>query len=224
MIIHYLPAEKIEQAKSNGTVEESAQKIPAELQALQNLTWLDTSVGLKNSGSVDAYLPLLEIFYTSLDEKSAEIENFYATGDYSNYTIKVHALKSSARIIGAVEFGEDAQLLENAGKSGDLAYIHEHHAAFMRTLQSFKEPLSKIFAGDDSDDKPEADADLMAEVFDAIKSALESQDGETLQEIFAEMSEYRIPQDMAELWTSIKAAVDAGDYVAATALLIHSDD
>ena len=223
MIVHYLPADKV-QLSASDTVEESAEEIPAELEALQGQDWIDISVGIKNSGSVEAYLPLLEIFYTSLEEKIAEIENFYAAADYLNYTIKVHAIKSSARIIGAIKFGEEAQLLENAGKREDVAYIHEHHAAIMQKLRSFKEPLSKIFASDDSDDKPEADAELMEEVFEEIKSAADDMDSERLQDIFAEMSDYRIPQDAAELWNKISAAVADYDYELISDLLTRNEN
>ena len=222
MIIHYLPADKIELSEAGNEVEEESEEIPAELEPLQELDWLDTSVGMRNSGSVDAYLPLLELFYKSLEEKANEIENFYATGDYANYTIKVHAIKSSARIIGAVEFGEDAQLLENAGKSGDIDYVHEHHAEFMQKLRSFKEPLAQFFEADESD-KPEADAGLMEEVLEEIKSAADDMDCDRLQEIIAEMSEYRIPSDLAELWASIKAATDKYDYEAILNLLAGGD-
>ena len=212
MIIHYLPPEKIELSES-GEVEETASEVPDELKALQGQSWIDINVGMKNSGSVEAYLPLLKIFYSSMDEKAAEIENFYAAGDYANYTIKVHALKSSARIIGAVAFGEDAQLLENAGKAEDVEYIRKHHAAFMETFKSFKEPLAKIFEKADNDsEKPEADAEFMAEVFEEIKSAADDMDSERLEDILSELSDYKIPSDKAELWAKISEAVARYDY------------
>ena len=220
MMIHYLPADKVELSAAE-TVE-TATDIPTELAALQELDWLDVNVGMKNSGSVEAYLPLLKIFYTSLEEKASEIENFYAAGDYANYTIKVHALKSSARIIGAVEFGEDAQLLENAGKSGDVDYLHKHHAAFMETLRSFAEPLEKFFAVEETD-KPEVDADLMADVFAEIKSAADDMDSDRLQDIFAEMNDYKIPDDLNKLWTSLVAAANNYDYELILSLLNNDE-
>ena len=223
MMIRYLSSDKIELSASDGTVENTTAEIPAELAKLQGLDWLDTAVGMENSGGVENYLPLLEIFYTSLEEKATEIEKFYAAGDYTNYTIKVHALKSSARIIGAVEFGEEAQLLENAGKRGDVVYIHEHHAAFMQKLYTFKEPLTQVFASDDSADKPEADADLMREVFEEIKSAANDMDCDRLQEIFSEMSDYRIPSDLSELWASLKDATAKYDYEAILNLFSGED-
>ncbi len=213
MIIHYLPTDKIELSAAEDVVEDSTAEIPEELAALQELDWLNINVGLKNSGSVEAYLPLLEIFYTSLEEKASEIESFYAAEDYANYTIKVHAIKSSARIIGAVAFGEVAQLLENAGKNKDVAYINEHHAEFMETLRSFKEPLAKVFEKADNDsDKPEVDAELMADVLAEIKSAAEDMDSERLEDIIAEMNDYKIPEDKAELWAAILSATANYDY------------
>jgi HPt (histidine-containing phosphotransfer) domain-containing protein len=169
------------------------------------------SVGIKNSGSVDAYLPLLKIFYESLDEKSDEIEGFYAAENWQDYTIKVHALKSSARIIGAVSFGEEAQLLENAGKSGDLAYIHEHHTGFMEKCRSFKAPLAEVFAAAQEEDKqvedkPEADADLLAAVYEEIRTAAEDMDCDRLEDIFTEMEEYSMPAQEKEKWKQLKSA------------------
>ena len=82
-------------------------------------------------------MPLLKLFYESLDEKADEIEHFYAEENIKDYTIKVHALKSSARLIGAAGFGEEAQQLEKAGKSEDMEYIRAHHKAFIEKL-SFK--------------------------------------------------------------------------------------
>ena len=223
MIIRYLPSDKIELSKVEEVVTaQPTVEVPAELAALQKLDWLDTSVGLQNSGAVDAYLPLLELFYKSLEEKANEIENFYATGDYTNYTIKVHAIKSSARIIGAVKFGEEAQLLENAGKRGDVEYIHEHHEKFMQTLRGFKEPLSQFFAVEESD-KPEADAGLMVEVLAEIKSAANDMDCDRLQEIFSEMSDYRIPEDTAKLWAALSDATAKYDYESILNLLADED-
>ena len=222
MIIHYLSPEKIELSEAGDEVEAVAEEIPAELAALNELDWLDASVGLKNSGSVEVYLPLLKLFYTSLEEKASEIEKLYAAGDYAGYTIKVHAIKSSARIIGAVEFGEDAQLLENAGKSGDVDYINKHHAEFMQTLWGFAEPLVQFFAVDDSD-KPEADANLMADVFEEIKSAADDMDCDRLQEIFTEMNDYKIPSDLSELWASLKDSTAKYDYETILSLLSGED-
>ena len=43
--------------------------------------------------------------------------------DISNTTVKVHALKSTSRAIGAESLGSLAEKLELAGKSGDEAFL-----------------------------------------------------------------------------------------------------
>ncbi len=156
-------------------------------------------------------MPLLQIFYESIDEKADEIEEYFGKDDWQNYTIKVHALKSSARLIGAMGFGEEAQMLENAGKAGNLAYIHEHHEAFLAEYRSFKNPLAEVFV-ETEEEKPEADLDLLESVYEEICSAAEENDVDTLEAIFAEMEEYSIPDKEQNRWEQLKSAVEQEKY------------
>ena len=57
----------------------------------------------------------LKEFYDGIKENADAIERFLQSEDYDNYTIKVHALKSSARLIGADELSENARILEDLG-------------------------------------------------------------------------------------------------------------
>ena len=191
-----------------------------ELLSLNENDWIDVRIGLANSGSKDAYMPLLKIFYESMEEKADEIEGFYRDGNLKDYTIKVHALKSSARLIGAMEFGEKAQELENAGKSDDIEFIRKHHEVFMDELRSFKEPLAALFEkGGSDEDKPEADPTLMSGVFEEIKSAADDMDCDRLESVFEEMEDYRIPADDKELFDRLKDAAGMFDYDAILELL-----
>lgn len=223
VLLAYLPADKVmktadQDAGPDETTEAATASFPDVLRPLQAESWLDLSRGIANSGSVEAYLPLLKIFYESLDDKANEIEGFYAASDWHSYTIKVHALKSSARIIGAVAFGEEAQLLENAGKAGDLAYIHAHHEAFMAECRSFKQPLAEVFAAAE-EEKPEADPELMEAVLEEIRMAAESMDCDQLESILGEMEGYRIPQAQEDLWQRLVKAAGRYDYEEILSLL-----
>ncbi len=218
VLLQYLPAEKIRTAAER-EVQAAAEPVPDVLRPLQNLAWLNLDEGIKNSGSADDYLPLLKIFYESLDEKAEELEGFYAAGNWQDYTIKVHALKSSARIIGAIDFGEEAQRLENAGKSGDIAYIRAYHVGFIAKCRSFKAPLSEIFTAQQNDDRPEADPELLQSAYEEIRAAAEDMDCDRLEEIFAEIEDYRITGDDAEKWKRIKTAADQFAYDRIIAIL-----
>ena len=217
MLVKYLPAEKV-------TLTEEKKKepieIPEELKPLALSGLVDIEKGIMNNGSAEEYFSTLEIFYASMDEEAARINKYYSEEDIENYTIKVHALKSSAKIIGATEFAEAAQLLENAGKNEDMDFIDVHHGAFMQNYMDFKKPLSMLFAKTEDDtDKFEADRDMMAGIFEEIREAAEDMDSDYLEDIIARMSDYRIPEERVELWNRIKAASDRFDYEAITEAL-----
>ena len=122
-----------------------------------------------------------------------------------------------------MKFGEEAQKLEDAGKSGDVKYIQKHQAEFMKEYRSFREPLAEIFAGND-EDKPEVDADLMIAVYEEIKSAAEEMDSDRLEVIFEEMEEYRVPEKEEKIWKKIKSAADRFDYEAILSLLTNNNE
>ena len=69
------------------------------------------------------------MFADAVDDTRAELEKHYSDRNIKEYTIKVHALKSSARIIGATDLADSAQALEDAGKRGDERFISENHEA-----------------------------------------------------------------------------------------------
>ncbi len=226
MLLHYLPEEKVQtvSAEDAATAEGAEEEaLPEELRSLDSFEKIDVNTGLKNSGSVDAYMSLLKIFYESMTEKGDEIEKYYEEGDLKDYTIKVHALKSSARLIGAAAFGEMAQELENAGKREDTEYIRSHHASFMEEFETFREPLAALFdKGRSGAEKPLAEDYLMKEVYEEIRNAADDFDCDRLEGIFTEMEEYRIPDAESERFGKLKKAAGLFDYEQILSLLNES--
>ena len=82
---------------------------------------LDTNEALRNCGSQDVFDAALKLFADSAAAKADEIEHFLREEDWENFTIKVHALKSSARLIGATELSADAEALEALGNTAKKA-------------------------------------------------------------------------------------------------------
>ncbi|MBQ7677637.1 MAG: Hpt domain-containing protein, partial [Lachnospiraceae bacterium] len=174
--------------------------------------WIDVEKGVANSGSMEAYLPVLKVFYNSLSDQAAEIDRLYQDGDVKGYTVKVHAIKSSAKLIGAMSFAEDAQALEDAGKREDADYIRTHHAVFMDTLYGFKDPLDRVFGTQEAEGKPEADPQLMEVCFEEIAKAAEDFDLNAIEDIFAELEDYSIAAAYRPLWEELKGRMAKFDY------------
>ncbi len=225
MMLYFLPEEKTkrrgEDSEESPAEEENKDSdIMSEIFEKLLDSPIDAFVGLKNSGTAEAYLSLLQIFRGSIDEKAEELNRLYGDEDFKNYTIKVHALKSSARIIGAVDFGEEAQKLENAGKEGDNDYIFAHHEQFIDEYLGFKEPLSVVISGAaKTPGKEDAPDDMMEGVFEEIKAGALDMDCEMLDGIFEEMDNYNIPHSYAELYGKLHDALLKYDYKGMVRLL-----
>ena len=136
----------------------------------------------------------------------------------------MHALKSSARLIGALELGDEAQLLENAGKEDDVDYIKAHHAPFMEEYKNYKTLLSGLFgdgeATEDSDSgKPVADQYLMESIYEGMHDAADAMDYDALEGIIKEIEGYAIPDSDKEKFKKLCDMAGQFDYDGIIALL-----
>ena len=182
---------------------------------------IDVDLGISNSGTEDIYVSILKTFFKYIDSNIKELEKLFRDGNYTDYTIKAHAVKSSARSIGANDLGENARKLEYAGKNGDLEYIVQNHTAFIEEYKSYKELLEPVFItnNEESIEKTTADASILKEVFGLILEAARQMECSRIEEILGEMEAYRIPEGEMELWDKLKEATDQFDYESIVKLL-----
>lgn len=141
LLIKYLPAEKVHKSdrKLEEKVHETAERMEMEVsmektEAIEEKTdhVIDSKTGLLYcGGSQEVYKEFLKIYSDGYEEKSRQLEEYYAQCDWKNYAIKIHALKSTSLSIGAVSLSELAASLEKAGKAEQAEYIHLHHAEAM---------------------------------------------------------------------------------------------
>lgn len=116
---------------------------------------LDVEAGIQINGSPDSYISAIRIFSESAQRKADEIEDFYQKGDVTNYTIKVHALKSSAGVIGAKDLADQATVLETAGNTGDYDTIKKNNAQFLDTYRTLGEALKTDIRGQHVEEEKE---------------------------------------------------------------------
>lgn len=121
---------------------------------------VDENTGIKFSGGDEAlYLKILGTYFRGIPGLRKRISDD-AAEDIEDYTIAVHALKSSSRSIGASELGEMAYGCELAGKSGDSSKIAELTPPLLEQLgkvEQFLKERIKTDEGCGSSDKAEKD-------------------------------------------------------------------
>lgn len=148
MLIKYLDEDKVTLAENVNVdnTEENAQELDemGMLRLFEEKGYLDIKEGIGYAGSAEMYVNVIKFFVSSIDAKSEEIRKYYNEGDWDNYVAKVHALKSSARVIGADELSNRARYLELAGNDRDFAYIREHTGDVLAFYGSYKEKLKGI--------------------------------------------------------------------------------
>ena len=134
----YIPKDKLIKAEDVEFAPEEEKK-PVKVTAGVHI---DRRRGLQYCGNNEQdYEDILKVYLSTGLQKIKEIREKYESKDWKNYTILVHALKSTSIGIGATNLGEMAKALEAAGKTENLSYIREHHEEVM---QEYEEVLLEI--------------------------------------------------------------------------------
>ena len=84
---------------------------------------LDVPTGFQNVGNGKNLVDALMLYKDSLPDNLDEIHSLFAKDDLANFTIRVHALKSTSRMVGIYSAGKLAELLEKAGDEEDRETI-----------------------------------------------------------------------------------------------------
>ena len=103
---------------------------------------IDTEKGLYYSqGDEELYKELLRRFVEEADAKKAALSKAYKEGDSKNYEIFIHALKSTSKMIGALELSDKAKELEELAKAGGQGITGALHD---RTMEMYMNAVGVI--------------------------------------------------------------------------------
>lgn len=189
---------------------EAADESISETKWYEEIPGIDPEAAVKNSGSEEAFLSVLKIYYDSYEVKSGEIQKFFDSEDWENYTIKVHALKSSSRLVGAIQLGNDAEAMEMAGKERDTGYITAHHEALMNEYRTIIDALTPELGV--ADDRPDIPADMLKDAYAGLSEFAEAMDYELAKMITDSVKEYRLPEDDSERFVRLGECLSRLDW------------
>ena len=179
--------------------------LPDEVTGIEEL---DIDLGLDNCGSEEGLLKALEIFAGNAESKANEIESFCNKEKLEDYTIRVHALKSSARIIGAAGLSEKARLLEEAGKNKDLTYIEQNNDILIRDFRNLGNKLQNVFSDKSSSDKELISDEKLLDAYNTIYELAQMMDYDSLELVFESLKEYSFKENDRLKLERIKKAMD----------------
>lgn len=114
----------------------------------EKLFFLDYKSGLGYCGDDEEFY--MDILRSYLEENVlAVLNDLYLKSDWRSYKVKIHALKSSSRYIGANNISEKARLLELAAKDNDITYINVNHYKFIWQYEVLLKRINSIFINGD---------------------------------------------------------------------------
>ncbi|MCR5271816.1 MAG: response regulator [Lachnospiraceae bacterium] len=173
---------------------------------LPDIPELDVSAGVKNSGGKELFISLLGDYYVLIDMKTEKIEKCLNDGMIKDYTIEVHALKNTSRMIGALELADMFYDLEQKGNEQDVEYLREKTPGVLKLMRDLK-PVLKPYGEALNDDKREASADEIKEKLDRLKDAIDVFDLDGADAAMKELEEYKLPEAIGDDMNRMRAYV-----------------
>ena len=212
LIVIYLPPELIKTPEDEPIEEEIFvdENLPEWLNKVEGL---NTAAGIEHCGEVEAYLDVLKVFAESVNSGAAEIERYFSNEDWKNYTTKVHALKSTAKVIGAEELSDKAKRLEDAGNSRYIDEIKTFTPPLLDLYKSYAEKLAPLLeTSEDDSDKPQISDEELAEAYETLKEVAASFDYDSLNFVLQSLEEYKLPDSEKEKFNLLKDAAAKLDW------------
>ncbi len=195
---------------------------------------MDARAAIANCGDVDVLKTAIAEYYRTIEEKSNLIEQYKNNHDWKNYTIQVHALKSSSRLIGATELSRLAAFLEQCGDKKLVTEIENKTPSLLKLYRSYKLNLKLVadMAGDadleyQEKEKQEVNSASQKEippepieptmefdeetykgVIEALKEFVQSGDFGSIKNVIGELKNYKIPESRKNFFAEIKEAAN----------------
>ena len=210
LLFEYLPKEKIAPASDDSSDGDCF--IPDFVWKIRSI---DVNAGILHCGSQKSYMDTLKTYFDSGQKNAEEIEKFWNGKDIKNTTVKIHALKSTSRVIGAMELGDFAARLEKAGEEGDVTLLETEIGNLLtmyRKLLTEMELLGSTDGEEAGSDKPQISEQDIKKTYETISKLCEAFDFDGVAETVKSIEKYRFPESEAAKFETIKKAVDNFDY------------
>lgn len=213
----WLPKECLEELPEEDVTKETNQEPAAFVGGLDTveenndefyelrLAGLDIEEAVLNCGTKELLISLLGDFYKLIDMKAVKIEKCLADSMIRDLTIEVHALKNTARMIGAMELSKRFYQLEQAGNAGDETFLQYDVPSVLKLYRELK-PVLKPYAVIETD-KKDVDKETLIEVLLKIREAMDSFDLDMADAAMKELEEYVLPEELQDSMERLRALV-----------------
>lgn len=173
-LVHYVEKTDVTLDEQQGcdTLELNTEMFP-------DVEGIDWHVSLMHLRDNELLLNTVIDFYRTIDSEAEYLQKCYEELDVNErslelYRVKVHAMKSSAALIGAIQLSGVAKLLEYAARDGQLDVIRSVTPVFLKDWCAYKEKLSICVPQQET--RAIEDVSVVIELLDNLRYAMEEMD------------------------------------------------
>ena len=171
-----------------------------ELPVIDGIDW---AYGFMHLPDKELLLDTVKDFYKTIEAEANALEQFYQESKadakmLDQYRIKVHSMKSSANLIGAVVLGGMAKVLENAARDGKVERMDALHGIFLNDWRDCRKKLEGLVGMDKKAKASEAEymadnVDRIQDCLNKLKAALEEMDIDLMDRLMEELEGFSYP-------------------------------
>ena len=198
MILRMLPKERIQyESRKEDKVTTLAHLAKEEL--LPIIDGIDWNYGQTHFPTKELLMETVEVFYKSLTVEAKSLEKFYEESNWQQYRIKVHGMKSSANMIGAIVLGGMAKVLEDASRDTDIETIDRLHKIYIKQWLGYTQKLEILFEKKEQQSEEKREVEDTTEVLTLLgnlRMACEEEDMDEMDRIMALLEDFRYTDDV----------------------------
>ena len=191
-LLRWLPEEIVQYDKTDALSKEAKAQSDDGLPVINGL---NVAEGIKNCGSKELFYDLLNDFYKLIDIKSEKVEKCLMEDLIRDYTIEVHALKSMARMIGALELSEQFYQMEMLGNAGETELIQKRTPDILALYRSYKDTL-KEYIKSAPEEKTAVSYEQIEKTLVRLHDAMDGFDLDEADVAMKELENYDLPEDI----------------------------
>ena len=146
-----------------------------------------------------------------MDDKINLVESYLMQGDIQNFTVQVHSLKTTCRMIGAMDLGEDFFTLEKLGKDNNVPEIQKLTPGILDSLRALK-PYLQPFASNGNTGQISFDKNALSNILNTLIKAVDDFNLGAAEEATKQLFSYDCHGELSEKITALDKLVSNLDY------------
>lgn len=209
LLITYLPESKIILSKREESYENEENSFLEGLDLFSQIEYIDFAMALKNCVTTKILVKSILTIETTIGDNIEKLENYIKEENYLDYGIVVHGIKSSTRLIGAMDISNQAYLLENMCNNERYDNIRMEHDGLMVLLNKLKTDLGCVVSciNKDNRNKEVISYQQLSEAYNTMKEYISIGDFRNVDEILKNLMDYEIPEDEIDKFNKIRELV-----------------